>query len=106
MGMKFDRSIHAVLARNVRGLRERRGWTHNVLAERLGVGVPSIAAIESARLRNVRMGLVEAIARELGVEVVELLTPKTPRRKAGFERRAPRAKTKTSTGRAPGRRGC
>jgi transcriptional regulator with XRE-family HTH domain len=67
MRMKSDRSLRVVLAKNVRRLRELRGWTPNVLAKRLGIGVPRLAAIESASLPDVRIGLVEAMARELEV---------------------------------------
>jgi transcriptional regulator with XRE-family HTH domain len=96
MRMKPDRSIHAVLAKNVRRLRELRGWTHDLLAKRLGIGVPTVVAIERGRLPQVRIGIVEALARELEVDVVELLTRKTPKRKAGGDHRPPKAKTRTA----------
>jgi transcriptional regulator with XRE-family HTH domain len=109
--VKSDLGIRVVLARNVRRLRELKGWTHDVLAKRLGVGASRVAAIESARLPDVRIGIVEAMARELEVEVVELLTRKTAGRKAGLARRPPKArrlpkaKIRAVTSRAAKRRG-
>ncbi len=71
---KSNRSISKVLARNVTRLRELRGWTPTVLARRLGTSVAKIAAIESGSSNDVRIGVVEALARLFEVEEVELLT--------------------------------
>jgi len=88
--MKSDRSLRRVLARNVQRLRATRGWPVDVLARRLRVDVPTIAALERGS-SDVRIGLVEAIARVFRVEVVELLTFPAQRKKPPAARRVPKA---------------
>ncbi len=80
---KPNRSISKVLARNVISLRELRGWTPTVLAERLGTSVAKIAAIENGSSDDVRIGVVEALARLFEVEEVELLTARPLTQKSG-----------------------
>ena len=49
------------------------------MARRVGISNQRIAAIENASLSDVRIGLVEAIAQALEVEVAELLTRPGPK---------------------------
>jgi transcriptional regulator with XRE-family HTH domain len=77
--MTSDRSIRAILASNVRHWREQRGWAPADLARRVGISNQRIAAIENGSLSDVRIGLVEAIAQALEVEVAELLTRPGPK---------------------------
>jgi transcriptional regulator with XRE-family HTH domain len=79
--MKSDRSIRMVLATNVRRLRELRNWSLPILARRLGVSVLRITAIEAGHIPGLRIAEVQAIARVLGVEVVDLLTLPARKRK-------------------------
>ena len=62
-----------ITADTVRNLRERRGLTQRMLAERLGVTDKAVSKWETGRgLPDV--ALVEPLARELGVSVAELFT--------------------------------
>src|SRR5579863_6304225 len=102
--MKSDRSLRRVLARNVRRLRELRGWPVEILARRLRLAVPRIAAIERGASSNVRIGVVEAIARVFDVEVAELLTLTGQRKKAPTGRRARQTRVNIPEDRPPRRR--
>ena len=62
-----------ISAETIRALRERRGLTQRMLAERLGVTDKAVSKWEVGRgLPDV--ALVEPLARELGVSVAELFT--------------------------------
>jgi transcriptional regulator with XRE-family HTH domain len=60
------------LARQLRTLRERRGWTRETLAHRAGVSWAAIAQIEGGRRTDPRLSTVTALADALGVTVGQL----------------------------------
>ncbi|WP_324701929.1 helix-turn-helix domain-containing protein [Micrococcus sp. HOU01] len=57
----------------MRGLRRSRGLTQEQLAEELGVTPRYLAGIERGE-RNLTLDSVDALAEQLGVESVSLLT--------------------------------
>lgn len=66
----------AVLSANLKRLRAERGWSQEVLAERADMHRTFISLIER-RGRNVTLGVVEALANTLDVDVPTLLTKHT-----------------------------
>lgn len=100
---KADRSVRKVLAANVRRLREQQGWSLEVLARRLRMGVRTLTAIESGGVAGVRIGVVEAIARVFKVEVADVLIA---RRRTPLKRplKKPARKSAATAGRATRRR--
>lgn len=64
----------AVLSANLKRLRAERGWSQEVLAEKADMHRTFISLIER-KGRNVTLGVVEALANTLEVDVPTLLTP-------------------------------
>jgi transcriptional regulator with XRE-family HTH domain len=60
----------------LRELREERGFSQHSLAEESGVGRSTIAALETGE-RGAHPNTVHALARALGVEVLDLYRPRT-----------------------------
>jgi transcriptional regulator with XRE-family HTH domain len=56
-------------------VRERRMWTQGRLAEEAGVSPTTVSGIESGRILRPHFGTVKKLARALGVEPGELLSP-------------------------------
>jgi transcriptional regulator with XRE-family HTH domain len=56
-------------------IRERRMWTQVRLAEEAGVSPTTVSGIESGRISRPRFGTLRKLARALGVEPEELLSP-------------------------------
>ncbi len=71
-------------------IRERRMWTQGRLAEEAGVSPTTVSGIESGRISRPHFGTVKKLARALGVDPRELLSPR------GFEERAPTTKAPLS----------
>jgi transcriptional regulator with XRE-family HTH domain len=71
--------VRAMLGRNIRVLRLKRGWTLEELAFRSGVHANYLGDAERGR-RNLSLASLNKIARGLGVEPAVLLrgTPKAP----------------------------
>jgi transcriptional regulator with XRE-family HTH domain len=65
-----------VLARNLRIERARRGWSQEELASRAGISQTDTSHLESAA-RAVSIDTIEKLARALGIEVFELVKPRT-----------------------------
>jgi len=63
----------AVLSANLKRLRAARGWSQEKLAEKAGMHRTFISLVER-KGRNVTLGVVEAFAETLGVDVPTLLT--------------------------------
>jgi transcriptional regulator with XRE-family HTH domain len=56
-------------------IRESRMWTQARLAEEAGVSPTTVSGIESGRISRPRFGTLRKLARALGVEPEELLSP-------------------------------
>jgi transcriptional regulator with XRE-family HTH domain len=67
--------------RRIRQLRERRGWSQEKAGEVCGLGEKMFQLYELGIKDNPGLRTVEKIARGLGVEAWELLTPEPPKRK-------------------------
>lgn len=64
-------SIQNLLGMNVRHLREAKGWSQDHLSEESGLHRTYISGIERG-VRNPTVGIVEQIAKSLGVSVPTL----------------------------------
>jgi transcriptional regulator with XRE-family HTH domain len=62
----------AVIARVLRAIRERRGWSRETLADRSGVSWAAITQIESGRRVDPRLSTLSALAAALDVTVEQL----------------------------------
>ena len=71
--------LAATLARNVRALREARGWTLAVLAERSGVSKGMLVQIENVKV-NPSLSTIVRIANALGTNVGRLVEADQPPR--------------------------
>jgi transcriptional regulator with XRE-family HTH domain len=67
------------LARNLRVLRQGRGWSQEVMAERCGLHRTYVGAIERGE-RNVTLITLQEIAFALGVTAVELISEQPSKR--------------------------
>lgn len=68
-----------------RELRESRGWTQAELAEKSGVRVATLSAIENGRTKGIDFDTLERLAAALGVDPALLVVqePAAARRKRG-----------------------
>jgi transcriptional regulator with XRE-family HTH domain len=57
----------------VKELRQARGWSQMLLAQRAGVRQASISLLESGRVRRLETDILERLAGALGVSPLELL---------------------------------
>ena len=64
--------LNAVIARNVRALREGKGLSQEALAEECGYHRTYVGGIERSE-RNITIATLEALAGALGVEPLRLL---------------------------------
>lgn len=64
--------LSGALSRNIRRLREARGWTQSALAERSGVPRPTITRLESGA-PNPTLHVVASVAAALDVSLEELV---------------------------------
>lgn len=60
------------IARGIREQRQRRGLTQLKLAERAELSIETVSKVERG-LREPRLGVVDRLARALGVDAAELL---------------------------------
>jgi len=72
MSDKSPKGIRRVLARNVRGLRELRGWSQEDLEERSGLHRTYISGIERG-IRNPTVLVLETLAKAFEIKVAKLL---------------------------------
>lgn len=72
----------------LREIRERRGLTRHELADRAGVSVPTIQALEQHPERGARMATLHRLATALGVRTSELLRTRRPMSTVDVEERA------------------
>ena len=77
----FDRLL---LGKRIRHFRTRAGLTLDALGERVGVVGSQLSLIENGR-REPRLSLLQAIARELGVDPADLLSSEPPDRRSALE---------------------
>jgi transcriptional regulator with XRE-family HTH domain len=61
--------------RNLAAIRERRMWTQARLAEEAGVSPTTVSGIESGRISRPHFGTLRKLARALGVEPEQLVSP-------------------------------
>ena len=61
--------------RNLLVIRERRMWTQARLADEAGVSPTTVSGIESGRISRPHFGTLRKLARALGVEPEELVSP-------------------------------
>jgi transcriptional regulator with XRE-family HTH domain len=66
------------VAGSIRALRQARGWSQELLAERAGVHRTYLGSVERGE-RNVAVDNICSIAWALGVEPADLLLPKNRR---------------------------
>src|SRR5919199_1749857 len=59
-------------------LREDRMWTQARLAEEAGVSPTTVSGIENGRISRPHFGTIKKLARALGVDPQELLSPRGP----------------------------
>jgi len=73
-------SLYRGMALNlrIRELREARGWPLETLASKIGTSVPHLSQVERG-VKNLNNRLIDALARELGVEPFELFSPRQKR---------------------------
>jgi transcriptional regulator with XRE-family HTH domain len=74
-----QKNPNAILARNLRVLRQGRGWSQEVMAERCGLHRTYVGAIERGE-RNVTLITLQEIAFALGVTAVELISEQPSKR--------------------------
>lgn len=67
-----QKSTAAIVAINVRSMRERAGWSQEAMADAAGLHRTYIGAIERAE-KNLTLSTLERVAQVLGVKVVDLL---------------------------------
>src|SRR5215216_1482775 len=65
----------SLVGRNLAALRERQMWTQVRLAEEAGVSPTTVSGIESGRITRPHFGTLRKLARALGVEAEELVSP-------------------------------
>jgi len=63
--------IEAVAVR-LKALRERKGWTQELLAQKAGIGRSHLARLETAR-QDPTLSTLEKLAKALGVRVSRLV---------------------------------
>ncbi|MGC2111081.1 MAG: helix-turn-helix transcriptional regulator, partial [Candidatus Korobacteraceae bacterium] len=68
-----------LLARNVRALRKKRGWSQEAMAEECGLHRTYVGAIERGE-RNVTLDTLKQLADALGVSSAELISDQLPKR--------------------------
>ena len=59
----------------IRELREAHGWSLDTLASKVGTSAPHLSQVERG-VKNLNNRLIDALARELGVEPFELFAPR------------------------------
>jgi transcriptional regulator with XRE-family HTH domain len=68
------KDLRKVLADNIRGFRQKRELSQEVLADLCGLHRTYVGSVERGE-RNVTLSTLEVFAQVLGVSVPELLTP-------------------------------
>lgn len=81
-----------LLGKRLRFFRARAGLTLEQLGERVGVVASQLSHIENGR-REPRLGLLQAIARELGIDPSELLRREAPDHRSALEIELERAQS-------------
>ncbi|MBN1461941.1 MAG: helix-turn-helix transcriptional regulator [Armatimonadetes bacterium] len=76
----MTQSLRQVVARNMKRLRLRRGWSQEDLADECGLHRTYIGAIERLE-RNITLETLEKLAVGLGVEPPDLLSQARTRRR-------------------------
>ncbi|MEO5818841.1 MAG: helix-turn-helix transcriptional regulator, partial [Gemmatimonadaceae bacterium] len=65
---------------NLRALREAAGLTQAQLAEAVNVRQATISDLETGKAKTLRLSLLDALAKALGVSARELIEESAPRR--------------------------
>ncbi|RGE24421.1 helix-turn-helix domain-containing protein [Leucobacter sp. wl10] len=84
-----------LLGKRLRHFRTRAGLTLDQLGERVGVAASQLSLVENGR-REPRLGLLQAVARELEVDPSELLKREPPDRRSALEIELERAQSAPS----------
>src|ERR1700709_2122066 len=61
------------LGKNIKLLRQEKGWSQNDFANRLGISVPAFSKIENG-ITDLHLSRLERIAEVLGMSLVEFIT--------------------------------
>lgn len=77
--MPTDNTIHEVLIRNMKRLREAKGWKKSDLARATGIDASHISNLENGK-KHIGLELMEKIAISLEVEPYELIREFDPNR--------------------------
>lgn len=77
------RSVSSRLGKVVRALRTQNGLTQAQLAERAGLAVESVSRLETGRLANATVDVLDRLASSLGVALPALFEPTAPIKKGG-----------------------
>ncbi|MBV9073305.1 MAG: helix-turn-helix transcriptional regulator [Acidobacteria bacterium] len=70
---------NTVLARRLREMRRRRGWSQETMAEKCGLHRTYVGAIERGE-RNITLDTLHNLANSLGVSAAELISKKHTKR--------------------------
>jgi transcriptional regulator with XRE-family HTH domain len=73
-------SLTERVAKQIAGLRAERGLSQQILAQKAGINRVTLARIELA-VHQPTLDTLDAIARALGVRLVDLIEPKPRRRR-------------------------
>jgi transcriptional regulator with XRE-family HTH domain len=71
-------SSNEVVAENLRFLRQQRGWSQELCAEKCELHRTYIGAVERGE-RNITLGTLDRIAQALGTTALGLMTPRAKR---------------------------
>lgn len=81
-----------VLGKRLRHFRAASGFTLDQLGERVGVVASQLSLIENGK-RELKLGLLQALASTLGIETTELLKPEAPDHRSALEIELERAQS-------------
>ena len=79
-----EKELRAVLAKNIKKYRKRRGWNQLYLAEIIGISANYLSAVETGKGWVTPLTLVK-LAKALDLEVFELFMPVIPKNSAQNE---------------------
>ena len=77
--MATDNTVHGILIRNMKRLREAKGWKKSDLARATGIDASHISNLENGK-KHIGLELMEKIAIALEVEPYELIREYDPDR--------------------------
>ena len=72
-----DTELRAILAENIKKYRNRRAWSQQILAEKIGISANYLSVVENGKGWVTPLTLVK-LANTLDIEVFELFLPAIP----------------------------